>query len=89
MLSPCHQLEKIVGSSFSWQVKYSFGSLGLLTASLLFRHSTRSLGLIMAIAVTLVGRIYPHMTVKSLGGENLVMPTAALLVAAFSLGLLS
>lgn len=45
--------------------------------------------MIGAIAVTLLGRVYPQMTVKSLGGENLVMPVAALLVAAFALGMLS
>lgn len=43
----------------------------------------------MAIAVTIVGRLYPQVTVKSLGRENVVMPVAALLVAAFALGLLS
>ena len=43
----------------------------------------------MAIGVTLVGRIYPQITVKDQGGENLIAPIVSLLIAAFSLGLLS
>lgn len=84
-----HQPSYILRTESAAEVKYGFGSLGLFTAYLLVRRSTRTLGLVVAIAVTVAGRIYPQLTVKGLDGETLVAPTAMLLVAAFSLGLLS
>ena len=70
-------------------MQYTFGALGLFTAYLLLRRSTRALGLIVAMVVTVAGRIYPQVTVKSVEGGNLLVPTAMLVVTAFALGLLS
>lgn len=43
----------------------------------------------MSIGAILVGRLYPQMQLRSIDGAHLVEPVGVLLVAAFSLGLLS
>lgn len=71
------------------KIRYGFGTLGALSTYFLLRRSTRGLGLVLSIAVTLVGRVYPQMTIKSLSGQDLAGPMAVMILAAFSLGLLS
>ena len=43
-----------------FQIKYLFGTLGLLTAFTLRSIRSRMLGYVLAILITVVGRIYPY-----------------------------
>lgn len=46
------------------QIEHLFGSLGMLTALFLWIPRTRTLGLLMAILVTLAGRVYPQVLIE-------------------------
>lgn len=71
------------------QIKLIFGTLGLLTAFMLWTPRTRRLGFLAAIVVTIAGRVYPQLTVKGADREHFEISVGVCVVAAVGTVMLS